>query len=68
MVELRGNPREIADATAHGGEAEMPPTGDPLSDQEVATISKWIKQGAKNDYKNNIIFILNKIRYGNSTK
>ena len=31
------------------GEAEMPKNADPLSDEEVALVRKWIEQGAHND-------------------
>src|SRR5262245_36105918 len=32
-----------------GGKAAMPKDASPLSDTEVATIAKWIEQGAKDD-------------------
>lgn len=36
--------------TPHDGEAEMPPETEPLTEEQVALIRKWIDQGAKNDY------------------
>src|SRR5262245_28305690 len=35
--------------TPAGGKAEMPKDAPPLTDAEVATIRKWIEQGAKDD-------------------
>ncbi len=37
--------------TVHDGQAEMPPNGNPLSPAELAKITLWIQQGAKNDYQ-----------------
>lgn len=33
----------------HEGKAEMPQKADPLADTQIALISKWIKEGAKDD-------------------
>lgn len=43
--------RIIEVVTAHEGVAEMPPEGEPLSNEEVELLAKWIEQGAVNDYK-----------------
>jgi WD40 repeat protein len=39
----------IEQITPAGGKAEMPKDLPPLSDTEIATIRKWIEQGAKDD-------------------
>ncbi|MGI9518952.1 MAG: DUF1549 domain-containing protein [Pirellulaceae bacterium] len=52
-----GNPDEsyLLDLiTAHDGQAEMPPTGLPLSDDAVETIRTWIADGAVNDYQKQV--------------
>ena len=35
--------------TPESGEAQMPPDGKPLGSDEIATITRWIEQGAVND-------------------
>jgi hypothetical protein len=39
----------IEQITPHGGKAEMPKDAPPLADAEIAIITKWIEQGAKDD-------------------
>ncbi|MCA8997075.1 MAG: DUF1549 domain-containing protein, partial [Planctomycetaceae bacterium] len=51
-----GNPDEsylITQITPTDGEAEMPKGKPPLTDVEIATIRKWIAQGAKDDTPEN---------------
>ena len=39
----------LAQITPKDGKADMPKDGQPLSDIEIATITRWIEQGAKDD-------------------
>ena len=39
----------LAQITPVDGTAAMPPKGDPLSDVEIELITRWVKEGAKND-------------------
>ena len=39
----------------HDGKAEMPPTGEPISEANFKIIQQWVSEGAKNDYRNDSV-------------
>jgi WD40 repeat protein len=45
----------IQQITPVDGKSEMPPKGEPLSSDEVALVSRWISEGAKDDTPSNAV-------------
>jgi WD40 repeat protein len=41
--------------TPHDGEAKMPPSAEPLSEEQLVMLSTWISAGAKNDYTRPVV-------------